>query len=329
MSFTDRRAFLTGAVAVLAATSVAAATLKVAKPARPAPAALSGFVDVHHHLFPPAMVAALEPRLPKASLPGVQKSIAELNAGGTETALISFPSPDLVTLEEPRLTRLVRGCNSFATGLTHSYPGRYGLFASLPLPHLDASLKEIEFAFDQLHAAGILLLSNYNNKWLGDPWFAPLLAELNRRKALVFVHPAVAGCCKGLVPGVTDGLIEEVTDTTRTIASLVLSGAAQTYPDIRFIFSHAGGTLPAVIERFPKDAAALLKSFYYDTAQAASPAALGALLSFIPPQQILFGSDFPARGAREQAAAVQSLGLKPPALKGILSENARRLLGGP
>ena len=337
MSLTDRRSFLTGAL--LSAASVPAAARKATKPAPPP--VLSGFVDVHHHLFPPAMVTALKSRLPEISLPGVQRSIAELNAGGTDTALISFPSSDIVTLDEGKLVNLIRSSNAFATGLTHQYPGRYGLFASLPLPHIDASLKELEFAFEQLHAAGVMLISNYNNKWLGDPLFAPVLAELNRRQALVFVHPGAADCCRGLIPGLSDSIVEYETDMARTIASLLFSGAAERYRDIRFIFSHAGGTLPALLERFvnatrvspevagnvPRGVMTYLESFAYDTAQATNPTSLGALLNFIPPQQVLFGTDFPYRGTREQVTALQSMGLKPPVLKGILSGNARRLLG--
>jgi len=344
MSSHNRRAFLAGAAAATGAATLAASGLAFGRAyAKPAakPASLSGFVDVHHHLFPPAMVTALKSRLPEFSLPGVQRSIVELNAGGTDTALISFPNSDIVSFELPRLANLVRSSNLFATGLARQYPGRYGLFASLPMPHIEASLKELEHAFEQLHAAGILLISNYNNKWLGDAQFAPVLEELNRRKVLVFVHPNAADCCRGLIPGLSDSVIEYETDTARTIASLLFSGAAERYRDIRFIFSHAGGTLPALIERFtsatrvspevagnvPQGVMTYLKSFYYDTAQAAAPTALGALLNFIPPQQVLFGTDFPYRGTQEQVTALQAIGLKPPALKGILSGNARRLLG--
>ncbi len=287
------------------------------------------------------MIDALRSRLPEFSLPDATRSLAELDAGAISTALISFPNSDIVSFDEPRLVNLIHSANEYAAGLTQKHPGRYGLFASLPLPHIDASLKELAFACDQMHAKGILLISNYINKWLGDAYFAPLLEELNRRKCVVFVHPNAADCCRGLVPGLSDSIVEFETDTARTIASLVFSGAAERYPEIRFIFSHAGGTMPALIERFtraatvspdvagnvPKGVMTYLKSFHYDTAQSANPMALGTLLKFVPPEQVVFGTDFPYRHAQEQIDALRSMQLGT-ALPGILAGNAQRLLAG-
>jgi len=143
---------------------------------------------------------------------------------------------------------------------------------------------EIAYALDTLKADGIGLLTSYGDKWLGDPAFAPVMEELNRRKAIVYTHPTTASCCGNLIPDVPDAIVEWGTDTTRTIAGLV-SGTAARCRDVTFIFSHGGGTMPFLAERFqrlpqanPKVAARLpggvdaeLRRFYYDTAQAAHP----------------------------------------------------------
>ena len=165
------------------------------------------------------------------------------------------------------------------------------------------------YALDTLKADGIALMTSYGDKWLGDPLFLPVMEELNRRKALVYTHPTAANCCVNLVPTQQPVMIEFGTDTTRTIADIVFSGNARRFPDIRWIFSHAGGTMPFLIERFvrnplldpkakgavPDGTLAELKRFYYDTAQTANKAAMSALAAIIPPSQIVFGTDFPYR----------------------------------
>jgi predicted TIM-barrel fold metal-dependent hydrolase len=300
----------------------------------------SRLIDVHHHLFPPAMADALHGKLPDFSLPGVERSLHAMDADGTTTALISFPNSDIVEFDEQRLASLIRSSNDYAADLVAKHRGRYGLFASLPMPHADASLKELRYALDELHAHGILLITNYRNNWLGDALYAPVLEELNRRGTVVFMHPNAADCCKGLVPGLSDSIVEFETDTARTIASLLFSGAAERYRNIRFVFSHAGGTMPALIDRFtnatkvspgvtanvPRGALAYLQSFHYDTAQAANASALGALLQFVPAAQVVFGTDFPYRGAAEQVASLRAMGLSTGNLADILAGNSLRLI---
>ena len=327
-----RRDLLTGALA----TAVAVAT-----PVLPAVPPRRRFIDVHHHLFSPAMQVTLRPMMgPGAMLAGAEQSLAELDSTGVATAMISFPSSDIFALPEERLTGLIRDSNDYAMALVSNNPGRYGLFASLPLPYIDASLREIAYIFDQLHADGVLLITNYGDRWLGDVSLSPILAELNRRKAIVYTHPNAANCCKGLLNGVSDSIIEFETDTARTIASLLFNGAAERYQDIRFIFSHAGGTLPSLIGRFttaaqaapalatqmPKGVMHYLQSFHYDTAQAANPSALGALLKFVPASQVMFGTDFPYGHATDQAQAIAAMRLGRKVTEDIYAGNARRLL---
>jgi predicted TIM-barrel fold metal-dependent hydrolase len=166
-------------------------------------------------------------------------------------------------------------------------------------------------------------MTSYGDKWLGDPLFLPVMEELNRRKALVYTHPTAANCCVNLVPTQQPVMIEFGTDTTRTIADIVFSGNAQKFRDIRWIFSHAGGTMPFLIERFvrnplldpkakgtvPDGTLAELKRFYYDTAQTSNKSAMSALAAIIPPSQIVFGTDFPYRTGIDHVKGLREAGV--------------------
>ncbi len=123
------------------------------------------------------------------------------------------------------------------------------MWAAIPLPDIDGSLREIEYALDTLKLEGIGLLTSYENgKLLGDPKYAPVMDELNRRKTVIFVHPT-ATCCSDPIPPLNESIIEFPTDTTRTITSLIYKGTFARCPNIRFIFSHGGGTLPMILTR--------------------------------------------------------------------------------
>lgn len=125
-----------------------------------------------------------------------------------------------------------------------NHPGRFGLFAVIPLPHSDSSLREIEYAFTALKADGIGLMTSYDDEWLGDPIYDPVFEELIRRKSVVFVHPTTGLCCRTLLPEINPVMLEIPQDTTRAVANLLFAGAFTRFRDIRFIFSHAGGTVP-------------------------------------------------------------------------------------
>src|SRR5229473_738547 len=145
--------------------------------------------------------------------------------------------------------KTVRECHDFAAKMRQDFPGRFGIFAPLSMIDVDATLKEIDYAFDAIKADGVNLQTNYGDKWLGDAMYTPVLEELNRRKAVVYVHPLVAACCGRLSVGTFPAVIEVPHDTTRTIASLLLSGSFARHRDIRWLFSHAGGTIPMMAGR--------------------------------------------------------------------------------
>lgn len=329
-----RRDFL-GKIATLGAAALLPTELMAAaKPYR---------IDVHHHIVPPAYMAEIATRRAGAAAPWTpEMSIAEMDKSGIRKSVLSLIQPGVWLGEVEQGRRLARDTNDYGAKLAHDYPGRFGLFATIPLPDTEGSLKEIEYGLDVLKADGIGLMTSYGKKWLGDASFAPVWEELNRRKAVVYTHPLAPECCRNLLTDVTVGAIEYATDTTRTIASLAFSGTAARYPDIRWIFSHAGGTMPFLLSRFTREEATMkererhlpkgvlheLKKFYYDTAQANHSGALDALTRLIPVPQILYGTDFPFRDGAEVNAGLAAYRFKAKDLRAIERDNALRLMPG-
>jgi predicted TIM-barrel fold metal-dependent hydrolase len=231
---------------------------------------------------------------------------------------------------------LARKSNEYGAQMVKDFPGRFGHFAALPLPDADGSLKEIAYAMDVLKADGISLWTSYMDKWMGDPSFAPVYEELNRRNAVVFVHPARASCCRNLAG--QSGIIEYDIDTARAIDSLLWDGTLAKNPNIRFIFSHSGGAFPVlaarIIDDFPKNRAANaphgvdyeFKKLYFDTAHAGRAPALDALKDIVPISQIMYGSDAPIRNYElTDEWLVQYAGFSEDDWKAINRGNAERL----
>ena len=297
-------------------------------------------IDVHHHLFPPAYRTAIGNLAAGQPAWTPSQSIEEMDKGGIATSVLSVSSPGVWLGDNEQGRRLARIVNDYGAMTAKDHPGRFGLFAALPLPDIDGSLREIEYALDTLKADGIGLLTSYGDKWLGDASFAPVWTELNRRKAVIYTHPTTAACCGNNRDEVPAVMIEWATDTTRTAASLLFSGTAARYPDIRWILSHAGGTVPFLLSRFvyqeatmkgkeqvlPKGLMYELKKFHYDTAQGNSPPALAALLKVAPLSQILFGTDYPFRTAAEEIAGLTTQRFPAKDLRAIERDNALRLL---
>ena len=273
-------------------------------------------IDVHHHFLPPALRESITSRR-AGNTPdwNPDLSLADMDKNGVATSLVSVFQPGVWVGDVQKSRTLTRECNEYGARLVSDHPGRFCLMAALPVPDVDGSLKEIEYAFDTLKADGIGLMTSYDGKYFGDKAFAPVFDELHRRKALVYTHPTDPQCCQNLIPGVATGTIEYATDTTRTVASLVFSGTAERCRDIRFIWSHGGGTIPFLVGRFETAAAGkkqafpngtipLLRRFYYEIAQAHHPGALDALLRLVPMSQVLFGTDFPFRPTAEAVAGL-------------------------
>jgi predicted TIM-barrel fold metal-dependent hydrolase len=311
-------------------------------------------IDVHHHIVPPKYLteAPVHEWLLKQTVNRSTvldwtpaRAVEEMDRTGTRIAISSISVPGVWFDDAPPDKqvelgrRVAREWSEYAARLMSDYPGRFGLFAPIPLPDIDGSLRAIEYALDVLKADGIGLFTSYGNKWPAHPDFAPVFEELNRRKAIAYFHPTTPLCCRGLAPGVPPPLIEYPTDTTRAIMQIVLSGMAHRLPDIRYIFAHAGGTLTAAVGRFaslvphteqlaqrlPHGLEYELRRFYYDTANSAAAITMNALMTLTPVSHILFGTDSPFIPVSVTADALDRLGLKPADLHAIQYGNAERL----
>jgi predicted TIM-barrel fold metal-dependent hydrolase len=331
-----RRNFLAGGIAALSLG--ASATRRAA--AQPTPVKVR--IDVHHHYLPPVQAQAFADSHVGAPKWSPQMSLEDMDKAGVQKSVLSLVQPGVWLGNVEAARKLARECNDYGAQLRKDYPGRFGLFAAIPLPDAEGSLREIEYALDVLKADGIALYTSYAGKYLGDAAFVPVFEELNRRKAVVYTHPVSPACCGNLITGVPDASIEYATDTTRTIASLIFSdgGTAFKCPDIRFIWSHSGGTLPFLIGRFirqtvvkkdprmPDGPLPVVQKFYYEIAQGNLPGQFAALLKLVPVSQIMFGSDYPYREAIEAVQGLNDYPFSDAERSSINRETALRLMPG-
>ena len=327
-----------------------AASLAAALPVQTfAQSAAPALIDTHHHFYPPAYQKAFMEWETKLKLPPSkvqnewtrESAVEGMDKAGIKTAILSLPSTAGLWFNagNEAAAQMVRICNDFAADMVRDYPGRFGLFAPLSMMDTDTTLKEIAYVFDTLKADGINLQSNYGDKWLGHETYKPVFDELNRRKAVVYVHPLVASCCANISVGAFPAVIEVPHDTTRTVTSLLLSGGFARWRDIRWLFSHAGGTVPMMAGRInafyanspkrpefaPDGIEAELRKLYYDTANATFGPNMTALLKLVPVSQVTYGTDYPYF-AMNQTEGLKQLGLSDADMKAIYSGNAARLV---
>lgn len=269
-------------------------------------------IDVHHHIVPPAYARWLASHgirdaggreLPSWS---ADDAIALMDGHDIATAVVSVSTPGVCltpTVGADAIARAkAREMNEFAARLAQDHPRRFRFFATLTLPDVDGAIAEAVYALDTLHASGVILLANVHGRYVGGPEDEPLFDELNRRGAVVFIHPSElpGNRVEGIPPFAADFLL----DTTRAAFRLVQNGIVRRYPSVKIILSHAGGFVPyashrlaaiiaAETQRAPFEILDELASFYFDTALSGSPAALPSLLAFAKPGHVLFGSDWP------------------------------------
>ncbi len=314
----NRRGLLTGAAA-LGAIGAAGAGLPLSSLAQAKPHR----IDVHHHITPPTWLEAVK-KAGKDNPPlanwSVAKSLEDMDKAGIEVSITSPTTPQLGFLPPAEALAISRSSNEYAKKLESDHKGRFGTFAMLPLPHIDETLKAIEYAFDTLKVDGAGIMTSSGDKWLGDKHFDPVWAELNRRKATVYTHPTGANCCLNLQPGIPDSAIEYGTDTTRSLAQLIFTGRAKQYADINWIWSHGGGALTAFAERFliqlpngayrgkisREEVQGHLNKYYYDTAQVSGAGTLQALAKLVPVSQIVYGTDYPYRTGADHTRGVSA-----------------------
>jgi predicted TIM-barrel fold metal-dependent hydrolase len=308
----------------------------------------AGLVDVHHHFIPPFWFDEVKDHISRQGGGRIvpnwygwseERALERMDETGVATAIVSISAPGVWFGDVAQGRRLSRETSLFAAQMRQRHPKRFGFFAALPLPDIEGSLREIEYAFDQLHANGFVLMTSYGDRWLGDPSFDPVMQELDRRGAIVYVHPGSPACCSQLMSYVPPFLTEFTQDTNRTITSLMFSGQLVRRRAIRFIFSHAGGTIPMLAGRIsqlstsvPQLAAAVpdgveaeLRRLYYEVANSANRPAIAALLSLVPATQVMFGSDFPLVPIAATQAKLSGLGLSESDLASLSRGTAAKL----
>ena len=269
-------------------------------------------VDIHHHMLPDFFWQATNegdhPVGGIAPPPWSRASaLSFLDDAGIDVAVTSISTPGVHTGDDAVARALARRCNELAADMTRDRPDRFGGFACLPLPDIDGALTELAYALDDLQLDGVLLFSNARGIYLGDAQFAPLFEELQRRRAVVFVHPNPSPDPSAHALGLPDSLIDYPADTTRAVARLHYSNTFARTPDVKYVFSHAGGTVPYLAGRFSivdamrvipgaehrATAAETFRHLYWDTALSWGDPVLRMLREVVGIDRVVFGSDYP------------------------------------
>lgn len=297
-------------------------------------------IDTHQHIVPPEYAAWLEKHgVLAGGLPipawSTEGALDLMDSAGIATGILSVSTPGVHLGDDAEARAMARSVNEFAAAVVRAHPGRFGFFATVTLPDVDGAIAEAAYALDALGADGVVLLTNVRGVYLGDPLFDPLMEELDRRKAVVFVHPSELPAPP--VPGIPPFVADFLLDTTRAGINMCRQGWMARYPNVKIILSHGGGFIPYAAERMARMCCAngnaengieLLRRFYFDTALSSSPYALPSLLAFADPSRITFGSDWPyAPKARSLhfAQLLDAFDLRPEMRGAIDRGNAQKL----
>ncbi len=296
------------------------------------------YIDVHAHTFPDFYADALREagikdidgwKDPTWSL---ETALEAMDKYRVKTQMLSMSSPGINFVDGSKRTQMARRLNDFHAKIVKDHSPRFGLLAILPLPDIDASLAEIAYAFDELDADGFGLLSNYNGTYLSDPKLDPVLAELNRRKAVVFVHPTTPPGWNDFTVGLPAPIMEYLFDSSRWAESMVQNGTKAKYPDATMIVAHSGGTLPLSQQRLVKflmqGKNEIFNTFAYELTACTEPEQIRCLMSTADPKLCMMGFDNPFMKPDWWGPLQKSLeayDFPPGVLRSIQNGNALRL----
>ena len=307
-------------------------------------------IDVHSHFVTPSYIEAAiaaghtrpdgMPAYPRWS---PAEHLAFMDQNGIRTSVLSISSPGTHFGDDDAARKLSREVNEYAAELVRNHPGRFGHFASLPLPDIDGTLAEIAYALDELGSDGVTVETNVHGRYLGHESFEPVWQELDRRGAAVFVHPTSPPAAEAVANGRPRPMLEFMFDSTRAAADLLFTGVFTRYPDIQWVFTHCGGALPLLTERLELFRSALfhtgtespsateqLRRLWFDMAGTPFPHQVDAVDAAFGTERLLYGSDYCWTPAPLAAAQVASVDAAPqPAgqtWRRLTTRNAVRLL---
>jgi 6-methylsalicylate decarboxylase len=308
-------------------------------------------IDTHHHVLPDFFWRETEnANAPVGGLAPLrwskEESISFMDDAGIDMAVVSISTPGVHTGDSAKARKLARRCNEFSAELVHARPDRFAGFACLPLPDVETSLVELSYALDILKLHGVVVFTNSNGVYLGDPVLEPVFDELERRKTVVYVHPNPSPDAGVHSLGLPDNLLDFPTDTNRAVAQMHYTNRFARTPNVKYIFSHGGGSIPYLAARFAiideigfiavgekrGTAADMLRRMYWDTAAAVSDPIFRMLRDVARIDRVVFGTDFPyvrrdlAINSRQRI--LESLTLNESEKRAILGGNASRLFEG-
>jgi 6-methylsalicylate decarboxylase len=303
-------------------------------------------IAVHHHYALPDAGGGRGKQVGAAWTPAL--ALEQMNKHGIETTIFSRPGGEAEAGGE-KGRAFARRANEYIAKVVDDNRKRFGFFAVIPYSDTDGAMNELEYAYETLKADGVGLMSSIGDKWPGDPAFDHVFEELNRRKAILFLHPFTSACCRTLIPG-GEGSVERDFDSTRAVTNLLYSGTLSRLPDVRYIINHSGADVPVEAgrikdrvpgfstfggkplsnhdgrtEKIPNGVFYELRKLYYECAHAAYPAAIAALTAFAPPTQYLFGTDWPAEPMESTLDELPKNKLSPAVLQAMYRGNAERL----
>jgi 6-methylsalicylate decarboxylase len=298
-------------------------------------------IDVHFHLIPQfysdaVYEAGRGPAIGRYPDWSEQLALDLMDRHGIALAITSIAQPGVAFMPQSRAAAFARRCNDYAAELIAKHPQRFGCFGLLPMHDIDTAIAEARYCLETLRFDGISLFASYDEKFLGDAAFDPLLAYLDGAGAVVHIHPGLHPSSRSLDLQWPGFMIEYPFDTTRAAVNLVFTGALERFANIRFILSHAGGTLPFLAWRLSvapmidkrlqrrsrEEIFKAFKTFWYDNALASGIEAMGTLSRIAAKERILFGSDWPFCNERVVAEEVKDF-----TAPGFLVDDVRAMIG--